>query len=42
VDNDGYPNTIDCNDVNAAVHPGATEVCNGIDDDDATRRLMKE
>ena len=23
----------DCDDTNAAVHPGATEVCNGIDDD---------
>ncbi|MBC8048237.1 MAG: T9SS type A sorting domain-containing protein [Fimbriimonadaceae bacterium] len=23
----------DCDDANAAVHPGATEVCNGIDDD---------
>ena len=25
-------NSADCNDANAAVHPGATEVCNGIDD----------
>ncbi|MCY7409097.1 MAG: T9SS type A sorting domain-containing protein, partial [Chitinophagales bacterium] len=25
-------NNSDCNDANAAVHPGATDVCNGIDD----------
>jgi len=25
--------TGDCNDANAMVHPGATEVCNGVDDD---------
>ena len=37
-DGDGYfaeggtCGSVDCNDNNAAVHPGATEVCNGIDD----------
>ncbi|MHB8877634.1 MAG: putative metal-binding motif-containing protein, partial [Myxococcaceae bacterium] len=39
-DGDGAPGTgdcsaapiVDCNDKNPAVHPGATEVCNGIDD----------
>ena len=33
VDLDGYPTTNDCNDANPSIYPGATEVCNGIDDD---------
>ncbi len=33
-DGDGYPSTIDCNDHNASIHPGATEICgDGIDQD---------
>jgi hypothetical protein len=32
-DGDGYYASVDCNDQNAAVHPGALEVCNGLDDD---------
>ena len=32
-DGDGYSVAEDCDDADAAVHPGATEVCNGQDDD---------
>ncbi|MFT3926999.1 MAG: MopE-related protein [Myxococcales bacterium] len=32
VDGDAYGAACDCNDVNAAVNPGATETCNGLDD----------
>ena len=31
-DNDGTPDIADCVPYNAAIHPGAVEVCNGIDD----------
>ena len=33
LDEDGYDYTVDCLDLNADVHPGATEVWNGLDDD---------
>ena len=32
-DNDGYFANNDCNDNNAAINPGATEVCDGVDND---------
>jgi hypothetical protein len=32
-DGDGTPDGPDCNDASAAVHPGATEACNAVDDD---------
>ena len=36
-DNDTYVSSVDCNDNNVSIYPGATEVCNFIDDDcDAT------
>ena len=32
-DGDGFDTDRDCDDTNAAVNPGAAEVCNGVDDD---------
>jgi Putative metal-binding motif len=33
LDADGYPASTDCDEQNNQVHPGATELCNGVDDD---------
>jgi MYXO-CTERM domain-containing protein len=33
LDGDGYPESTDCDDADPAVFPGATELCNGGDDD---------
>jgi len=32
-DDDGYEAQVDCDDENEEVHPGATEVCDGVDND---------
>jgi hypothetical protein len=32
-DGDGHPDTVDCDDNDPAVHPGAAEVCDGVDND---------
>jgi hypothetical protein len=32
-DNDGFTDAVDCDDNAAGAHPGAAELCNGIDDD---------
>ncbi|MEZ4238172.1 MAG: MopE-related protein [Myxococcota bacterium] len=32
-DGDGFPASVDCNDADAGVHPGAAERCNAVDDD---------
>ena len=32
-DGDGIANAADCSPTNAAIHPGAAEICNGLDDD---------
>ncbi len=32
-DSDGHCSDVDCNDNDAAIHPGASEVCDGIDND---------
>ncbi len=32
-DNDGVPSPADCDDTDPAVHPGAVEVCDGVDND---------
>ncbi len=33
IDGDGVANAADCSPTNAAIHPGATEICDGLDND---------
>jgi len=33
IDGDGVPAAMDCDETNPAIHPGAMEVCNSVDDD---------
>lgn len=33
VDGDGFPASTDCDEQNGMIHPGGTEICNGLDED---------
>ncbi|MFA6023712.1 MAG: putative metal-binding motif-containing protein [Candidatus Gracilibacteria bacterium] len=41
-DGDGYPVAADCNDGDDSIHPGAAEVCDGVDNDCNTLTLEDE